>query len=541
MRDLINKVTTRLANLIKFGYVSNTSPDDKNIPFSQITYFDNKITNSVNLFPYGMSANPPANSMSVLFNICGQEENSVNFVFSSKNRFKNLKEGESIFGNESTRSYIKFAADKNIEISSAGTGDINLDAGGSINANADTSISLRAPAISIESTGLFHVDFSGISPIMHLLATDTDGNLTSSGLVNWIHSLTLTVTDDTFGGVWIEDPHPIDTWTAPLQYSLGTASITQADSKTDGYLSSADWINFNDAYSKRVDTWPTPLTFSANVIGVTTGYVIPTTTQESNWGSAYSDTSAATALDTASTIVKRDANGRTAVSLSDDNNPARLCLNHNSRLLIDTNNHMSIDWNGRVQYGMDDKPIPEMRLQIDYQNSQLWSWYKYLISFHPPVYAWADFLSLDWKQCVLYDTAGKVSLGWDGHYGNDYDEIISLDYGGRGLLDSYGNVVVDWGNYILSNADGFPILNFGNGAYSLQDEYSNTSIDFTNRLLVNGSGTALDWSGNITLGVALTLTPTATVPTPAEGMMYVDSNSGNHLYIYLNSAWHLIV
>ncbi|MFN5866445.1 MAG: beta strand repeat-containing protein, partial [Candidatus Kapaibacterium sp.] len=37
----------------------------------------------------------------------------------------------------------------------------------------------------------------------------------------------------------------VNTWSAPLQYSSGTASITQANASTNGFLSSTDWSTFN--------------------------------------------------------------------------------------------------------------------------------------------------------------------------------------------------------------------------------------------------------------------------------------------------------
>lgn len=56
--------------------------------------------------------------------------------------------------------------------------------------------------------------------------------------------------------------------------------------------------------------------------------------------------------------------------------------------------------------------------------------------------------------------------------------------------------------------------------------------------LKNGAGNVVFDSTNATL----TLVPRGAAPgTPAEGMMYVDNTAGNHLYIYLNAAWNLIV
>jgi hypothetical protein len=55
----------------------------------------------------------------------------------------------------------------------------------------------------------------------------------------------------------------------------------------------------------------TGLTYTAltGVFSLAAGYVIPTTTQETNWGTAYTDTNGATELATANKIAKRDASG----------------------------------------------------------------------------------------------------------------------------------------------------------------------------------------------------------------------------------------
>jgi phage baseplate assembly protein V len=44
------------------------------------------------------------------------------------------------------------------------------------------------------------------------------------------------------------------------------------------------------------------------------------------------------------------------------------------------------------------------------------------------------------------------------------------------------------------------------------------------------------------IGEAVTLKPMASPPSSAkEGMMYVNNSTGNHLYIYLNGSWTLVV
>ena len=90
--------------------------------------------------------------------------------------------------------------------------------------------------------------------------------------------------------------------TAPIASSGGTTptiSISQANSTTNGYLSSADWSTFNSKGSGSVTsvamTVPTGLSVSGTPITtsgtfaltLTAGYSIPTTSSQTNWDSAY--------------------------------------------------------------------------------------------------------------------------------------------------------------------------------------------------------------------------------------------------------------
>jgi hypothetical protein len=303
----------------------------------------------------------------------------------------------------------------------------------------------------------------------------------------------------------IDDKEPAILAGTSLQYWRGDKTWQTLDTSAVPENTNLYYLDSRSRLALSSSATGLTYTNTTGIFSLTTGYVIPTTTEESNWNSAYTAAvTNATALDTANTIVKRDASGWTAVSLSDDNLPTRISVNHNSRLLMDSQNHMSIDWDGKVQYGLDDKPIPGIRLQIDYQNSQLWSWYKYLISFHPMIWAWADFKSLDWKQCILYDVTGVESLNWDGHYANDYSAVVSIDWGGRYLLDHYGNASVDWENYILSDNDGFQIITFGNGSFKLNDGDGAPSIDYGAKQLQNGFGPVVDWSNGFKLFSAST-------------------------------------
>ena len=87
----------------------------------------------------------------------------------------------------------------------------------------------------------------------------------------------------------------------PLSISSNTVSISQANGSTSGYLSSTDWTTFNNKQSGTVTSValsvPTGLSISGSPITtsgtlaltLTSGYVIPTTTEETNWNTAYTN------------------------------------------------------------------------------------------------------------------------------------------------------------------------------------------------------------------------------------------------------------
>lgn len=66
----------------------------------------------------------------------------------------------------------------------------------------------------------------------------------------------------------------VDNWTSPLQFSSNTASILQSGAAQSGYLSSTDWNTFNNkepALTKNALTASAPLSLSASVTVIGTG------------------------------------------------------------------------------------------------------------------------------------------------------------------------------------------------------------------------------------------------------------------------------
>lgn len=164
MSNVINRIGTRIANLFKFGFVSQTNDDSSNLPYVQVQYFDEKTINSVMTFPYGMSAMPPVETMLVMKNICGQEDNSVCMPFATKERFKNLKPGEVIIGSPVSKAQVKFLADGSVEILSGSSvstsikllanGGVEINGATEIKLTCPTAVSLTAPVTSINSPSM---------------------------------------------------------------------------------------------------------------------------------------------------------------------------------------------------------------------------------------------------------------------------------------------------------------------------------------------------------------------------------------------------
>lgn len=167
MRNLLAK----LSNIIKRAAITLTNADDKVISYSQVKYLNNTAL-AENIYPYGMNANAPAGTISVLFTVGNNEGNLAAIPYCQSERFKNLKSGEVVVGSPSTGSYIKF------------------DQGKTISINSESEINLSSSSI-----------------IPHrLLATDDNKNAQSSPLINWVHTSSLIVTDDSNGGININIP-----------------------------------------------------------------------------------------------------------------------------------------------------------------------------------------------------------------------------------------------------------------------------------------------------------------------------------------------
>ena len=106
---MINK----LKNIVKQAYVSLVYEDKDPYPKVQISY-NGRPKDAVRLGMYGFVSSPPKGSRSVCFSASGQE--SLIFALSDdyQNRFKDLKEGESVAGNYITGEYTHYTSDNGV-------------------------------------------------------------------------------------------------------------------------------------------------------------------------------------------------------------------------------------------------------------------------------------------------------------------------------------------------------------------------------------------------------------------------------------------
>ncbi len=131
----MNNILQRLKSMFKFGYVSNIEDDAGDLPVAQYTYHG-QAKDIVTIYPYGFCANAPADNLAVVVNM-GTTDQKIVFTASGKDRFKNLKGGEVVVGNFVTGDFVKFNAEKKIEVVSKNSVDITAP---DINLNGRTTI-----------------------------------------------------------------------------------------------------------------------------------------------------------------------------------------------------------------------------------------------------------------------------------------------------------------------------------------------------------------------------------------------------------------
>ncbi|MHB1162905.1 MAG: immunoglobulin-like domain-containing protein [Minisyncoccota bacterium] len=208
-------------------------------------------------------ANSPTNVNWAL----GMNANTNNFSFSSydgttlSEKFSITNTGNVGIGSTTPGSLLSVGSTNGINFSTAtstfnSTGGINLASGCyavngtclSQSSGTVTSVALSAP------TGL----------------TVTGSPITTSGTLALAlqsgYNIPLTASTTNWNTAYNE---AVSSWTSPLQYSAGVASILQSSASQDGYLSSTDWSTFNAKQAAL--TFAYPLINAANTISTAFG------------------------------------------------------------------------------------------------------------------------------------------------------------------------------------------------------------------------------------------------------------------------------
>ncbi len=102
-------------NMIKQAKVVKNDDDSGNAPLNQMTYMD-KVADVPQYMPYGLTSRPPKDSLAAIFNLQGQEQNRLAFVFNWFKRKKKLKEGETVLENMLSGGFIYMKEDGDMEI-----------------------------------------------------------------------------------------------------------------------------------------------------------------------------------------------------------------------------------------------------------------------------------------------------------------------------------------------------------------------------------------------------------------------------------------
>ncbi len=105
---------SKLSNIVRYAFISNTSKDEDQFPVQQITT-DGALNDAGVLFPYGIHANMVTDTLVVAASIEGDASNVVILGAHTPNRPK-LAPGENCIYHPPTGAVVHFKADGSIEV-----------------------------------------------------------------------------------------------------------------------------------------------------------------------------------------------------------------------------------------------------------------------------------------------------------------------------------------------------------------------------------------------------------------------------------------
>ncbi len=177
-------IWNKITNMIKYGRVSKSTPDAGNFAKGQVEY-QGKIKDVLFVYPYGSHGIPPVDSLILLNNIKGAEENQAGIPFKPDVRPKLDAEGEYVVGNFEIGSIIKFLENGDIEIT--GKKDLNVTLVGNANVTVQGTttlistgnVSITAPLTTINGP----LTVTGIITAGALAVTGAAGTSTLAGTI----------------------------------------------------------------------------------------------------------------------------------------------------------------------------------------------------------------------------------------------------------------------------------------------------------------------------------------------------------------------
>ena len=169
-------------NRIKQCVLSVVRPDNTKYP-ETISNYKGKAVNTVRHSVYGVSSNPPKNSLGILFQIEGMGGVQYGIFDAADRRFKNLTEGEVQIGNYLEANSIKFASNGDIIITAPGNlilnvaGNMTATVGGDLTSDVSGNTTINTVDLTINASGV-----SKINGGLTVTGDITANNFISSGI-----------------------------------------------------------------------------------------------------------------------------------------------------------------------------------------------------------------------------------------------------------------------------------------------------------------------------------------------------------------------
>lgn len=127
----LNLILNKFKNIIKIAYISlNNTDDSTDRHINTISSYGGQY-NTMAVYPYGISANAPANtSQTLTFSIQDSKGVTASIPFNQTERFKNLEPNEVKIGNFIQKNNIFFDINGNVIIESTNNGNAKIELNG---------------------------------------------------------------------------------------------------------------------------------------------------------------------------------------------------------------------------------------------------------------------------------------------------------------------------------------------------------------------------------------------------------------------------